>query len=95
MQARCSSVLVMPLQAELQSDRQNMVLHDSSAAPLPSLPPGGRHDFIVRHEVKELGSHTLVCSSMYVAQDGSRRMQPQVWSAAVLSASQSKLPSVP
>jgi len=35
-------------QAELQTDRQTATLYDNSAAPLASLAPGQRHDFIIR-----------------------------------------------
>ena len=66
------------LQAELQTERQKAVLYDNSSKVLPSLGPGGRHDFIVRHDVKELGSHTLACSVSYTTAEGERKYLPQV-----------------
>jgi hypothetical protein len=42
-------------QVELATERSRLaVLHDSTAAPLPSLAPGQRSDFLVRHDVKDL-----------------------------------------
>lgn len=67
------------LQVELQAERSTAVLFDSSSAPLPALAPGARLDFPVRHDVKELGPHTLTCSSFYTAPDGERHYLPQVF----------------
>ena len=47
-------------QAELQTERQKVVLFDSSSTPISSLAPGARHDFIVAHDVKEVGP-SLTC----------------------------------
>ena len=66
------------LQAELQTERQKAVLYDNTSQVLPSLGPGARHDFIVRHDVKELGSHTLACSVSYTTAVGERKYLPQV-----------------
>eukprot|EP00891_Asterochloris_glomerata_P000556 jgi/Astpho2/556/fgenesh1_pm.00012_%23_2_t len=63
--------------AELQTERQKVVLYDNSSQVLPSLGPGGRHDFIVRYDVKELGSHTLACSVSYTTAEGGRKYLPQ------------------
>ena len=64
---------------ELEGERSRTVLYDNSAAPVALLAPGKRHDFVVRHDVKELGGHTLVCSSSYTAADGQRRTLPQAF----------------
>eukprot|EP00897_Mesotaenium_endlicherianum_P002298 jgi/Mesen1/2096/ME000151S01356 len=53
------------IKAELQTERQRLVLADNSKAPVALLPAGGRHDFIIEHDIKELGAHTLVCSAGY------------------------------
>ena len=45
-------------QAELQTERQKVVLTDTSKSAIEVLPAGGRHDFIIEHDIKELGSHT-------------------------------------
>ena len=69
-------------QAELQTECQKTLLHDGTGSPLASLPPGGRHDFIVSHDVKEVGPHTLVCSTVYTAADGERKYMPQYFKSA-------------
>ena len=69
-------------QAELQTERQKTLLHDGAKSPLQSLPPGGRHDFIVSHDVKEVGPHTLVCSTSYTATDGEPKFMPQYFKFA-------------
>lgn len=46
------------LQAEIQTERQRILLLDTSKSPVESIRAGGRYDFIVEHDVKELGAHT-------------------------------------
>ena len=46
------------LQAELQTERQRVTLADSTKAPMDYIRAGGRHDFIIEHDIKELGPHT-------------------------------------
>ena len=41
------------------------------------LQPSGRHDFLIRHDVKEVGQHTLICSAAYTTVEGERRFLPQ------------------
>ena len=53
----------MAYQAELQSSRQKVVLYET-AAPI-QLEPGERHDFMVKHDIKEISTYTLICSSRY------------------------------
>ena len=62
-------------QAELQSSRQKVSLYDSSASPI-QLDPGERHDFMVKHDIKEISAYTLICSSSYSTGDGVA-LQPQ------------------
>ena len=64
-------------QAELQTDRQKIVLYDNASAAVALLQPGARHDFIIRHDVKEVGAHTLVCSTVYTTPEGERKFLPQ------------------
>lgn len=45
-------------QAEIQTERQRILLMDTSKSPVESIRAGGRYDFIVEHDVKELGAHT-------------------------------------
>ena len=50
----------MVLQAELQTERQRVTLYDSTKAPMDFIRAGGRHDFIIEHDIKELGPHTYI-----------------------------------
>eukprot|EP00270_Netrium_digitus_P010916 TRINITY_DN3424_c0_g1_i1.p1 TRINITY_DN3424_c0_g1~~TRINITY_DN3424_c0_g1_i1.p1 ORF type:complete len:393 (-),score=66.37 TRINITY_DN3424_c0_g1_i1:157-1260(-) len=64
------------IKAELQTERQRIVLSDNMKTPLEALPAGGRYDFIVEHDIKELGAHTLVCSATYI-DTGEQKYLPQ------------------
>lgn len=46
------------VQAELQTERQKVILSDSTKSPLDYIRAGGRFDFIIEHDIKELGPHT-------------------------------------
>ena len=46
------------LQAEIQTERQRVLLLDTTKTPVETIRAGGRYDFIVEHDVKELGAHT-------------------------------------
>lgn len=46
----------------MQTERQRILLLDTSKSPVESIRSGGRYDFIVEHDVKELGQHTYVAS---------------------------------
>ncbi|KAG5516882.1 hypothetical protein RHGRI_037572 [Rhododendron griersonianum] len=65
------------LLAEIQTERQRIMLLDTSKSPVESIRAGGRYDFIVEHDVKELGAHTLVCTAMYNDGDSERKYLPQ------------------
>lgn len=70
------------IKVELQTNRRRVALFDNAAAPLPAIQPGASYDFIVEHDLKELGAHTLACSVGY-AEDvpagvpADRRRHPQ------------------
>ncbi|XP_006361038.1 trafficking protein particle complex subunit 13 isoform X2 [Solanum tuberosum] len=65
------------IKAEIQTERQRILLLDTSKSPVESIRAGGRYDFIVEHDVKELGAHTLVCTALYNDNDGERKYLPQ------------------
>ncbi|GLT75091.1 hypothetical protein SLA2020_468410 [Shorea laevis] len=67
------------IKAEIQTERQRILLLDTSKSPVESIRAGGRYDFIVEHDVKELGAHTLVCTALYNDGDGERKYLPQVF----------------
>lgn len=47
------------IKAEIQTERQRILLLDTSKSPVESIRAAGRYDFIVEHDVKELGAHTF------------------------------------
>ncbi|XP_027111763.1 trafficking protein particle complex subunit 13 [Coffea eugenioides] len=65
------------IKAEVQTERQRILLLDTSKSPVESIRAGGHYDFIVEHDVKELGAHTLVCTALYSDGDGERKYLPQ------------------
>ncbi|RCV42293.1 hypothetical protein SETIT_9G205100v2 [Setaria italica] len=71
------------IKAEIQTERQRILLLDTSKSPVESIRSGGRYDFIVEHDVKELGAHTLVCTALYNDADGERKYLPQFFKFSV------------
>ena len=71
------------IKCELHTERQRVVLRDDTARPIARLQPGESRDFVVEHDLKELGAHTLVCSAVYTdggepgLGGGERRFAPQ------------------
>ncbi|KAK4755019.1 hypothetical protein SAY87_008776 [Trapa incisa] len=65
------------IKAEIQTEKQRILLLDTSKSAVESIRAGGRYDFIVEHDVKELGAHTLVCTAHYNDGDGERKHLPQ------------------
>ncbi|KAF5820751.1 putative trafficking protein particle complex subunit 13 [Helianthus annuus] len=65
------------IKAEIQTERQRILLLDTSKTPVETIRAGGRYDFIVEHDVKELGAHTLVCTAQYSDGDAERKYLPQ------------------
>lgn len=71
------------IKAEIQTERQRILLLDTSKSPVESIRSGGRYDFIVEHDVKELGAHTLVCTALYNDGDAERKYLPQFFKFTV------------
>lgn len=71
------------IKAEIQTEKQRILLLDTSKSPVESIRSGGRYDFIVEHDVKELGPHTLVCTALYNDGDGERKYLPQFFKFVV------------
>ncbi|CAA7044189.1 unnamed protein product [Microthlaspi erraticum] len=78
-----SEVRDVTIKAEIQTERQRILLVDTSKSPVESIRTGGRYDFIVEHDVKELGAHTLVCAASYNDADGERKHLPQFFKFVV------------
>ncbi|KAF8411168.1 hypothetical protein HHK36_003711 [Tetracentron sinense] len=70
-------LILCKLLAEIQTEKQRILLLDTSKSSVESIRSGGRYDFIVEHDVKELGAHTLVCSALYNDGEGERKYLPQ------------------
>ncbi|RVX08491.1 Trafficking protein particle complex subunit 13 [Vitis vinifera] len=67
------------IKAEIQTEKQRILLLDTSKSPVESIRAGGRYDFIVEHDVKELGAHT----ALYNDGDGERKYLPQFFKFVV------------
>ncbi|XP_071689645.1 uncharacterized protein [Rutidosis leptorrhynchoides] len=65
------------IKAEIQTEKQRILLLDTTKTPVETIRAGGRYDFIVEHDVKELGAHTLVCTALYSDGDAERKYLPQ------------------
>ncbi|KAG2177110.1 hypothetical protein INT43_007766 [Umbelopsis isabellina] len=61
------------LKAELQTSSQRFNLADTNDTPLASMDPGASNEFVISHEIKELGVHILVCLIHYTTPDGQPR----------------------
>jgi hypothetical protein len=68
---------------DIQSDKAKATLHDTMSMPSSpstnSLGPGDHYEVVVQYEVKDLGTHTLLCSSSYVGPTGDLRYHPQAF----------------
>ncbi|KAI7751685.1 hypothetical protein M8C21_026204 [Ambrosia artemisiifolia] len=71
------------IKAEIQTERQRILLLDTTKTPVETIRAGGRYDFIVEHDVKELGAHTLVCTAQYSDGDAERKYLPQYFKFVV------------
>ncbi|RUO97145.1 hypothetical protein BC936DRAFT_140906 [Jimgerdemannia flammicorona] len=61
------------VKAELQTGSQRFNLTDTTSRPLATMDKGSTCEFVVSHEIKELGVHILVCSVHYVTADGEKK----------------------
>ncbi|CAL1529945.1 unnamed protein product [Lymnaea stagnalis] len=60
------------LKADLQTASQRLSLSSVSSQPIPELQPDHSIDDVIHHEVKELGTHILVCAVSYMLTSGER-----------------------
>ncbi|KAK6187872.1 hypothetical protein SNE40_005803 [Patella caerulea] len=58
------------LKADLQTSSQRLSLSSRNSQPVPELLPDHSIDDVIHHEVKELGTHILVCVVSYVTNTG-------------------------
>ncbi|KAG4124206.1 hypothetical protein ERO13_D10G024900v2 [Gossypium hirsutum] len=71
------------IKAEIQTERERILLLDTSKSPVGTIHAGGHYDFIVEHDVKELGAYTMVCTALYNDGDGERKYLPQFFKFVV------------
>jgi trafficking protein particle complex subunit 13 len=82
----CHSVSVrVEFQSATAPANAKNILHDSAATPVALLGPDGSYDFIVQQTLKELGSHTLVCTVSYLDRDREKRQFRKYFKFAVLN----------
>ncbi|CAG5134188.1 unnamed protein product, partial [Candidula unifasciata] len=60
------------LKADLQTGSQRLSLSSIGTQPIPELQPDHSIDDVIHHEVKELGTHILVCAVSYMLTSGER-----------------------
>ncbi|XP_030851983.1 trafficking protein particle complex subunit 13 isoform X2 [Strongylocentrotus purpuratus] len=58
------------VKTDLQTSSQRLTLSGGSTPPSPNLAPGACIDQVIHHEVKELGTHILVCAVSYTSPSG-------------------------
>ncbi|KAF0408187.1 DUF974-domain-containing protein [Gigaspora margarita] len=62
------------LKVELLTSSQRLLLADNIVnGPIPSMEPGKVKEFIIKHEIKELGVHSIVCLYQYTTNEGEKR----------------------
>jgi hypothetical protein len=66
-------VTAVGLKAELQTKTKRNTLLDTTATPLPCFSAADNRDFVVEAQLRELGTHILVCSAQYVNAFGEKK----------------------
>jgi hypothetical protein len=72
------------VKAELQTKGRRLTLLDLSQAVLPCLAAAESRDFVLQQELRELGTHILVCSAQYTDAYGEQRAFRQFFKFEVL-----------
>lgn len=54
------------MQTPIQTEKQWILLLDTSKSSFELIQSGGRYDFMVEHDMKEFGPHTYAVSYMYM-----------------------------
>lgn len=60
-------------QVDLDTKRTKAVLYDTTSTAALSLAVGGRHDFVVRYDIKEVGPHVMSCQVAYIDESGDQQ----------------------
>mmetsp|Transcript_13347 Transcript_13347/g.53157 ORF Transcript_13347/g.53157 Transcript_13347/m.53157 type:complete len:454 (+) Transcript_13347:55-1416(+) len=67
------NVTQVGIKAELQSPTEKITLLEMPSSNLPVFSPGDNQDFVISHDIKDEGTHILVCSATYVRNDGEKK----------------------
>ncbi|GBB86447.1 hypothetical protein RclHR1_12890002 [Rhizophagus clarus] len=73
------------IRAELQTDKQRLQLADTTSNSVLIIEPLKTHEFVIKHEIKELGIHNLVCMVQYTTDEGVRRYFKRFYRFQVLN----------
>ncbi|RIB01472.1 hypothetical protein C2G38_1992871 [Gigaspora rosea] len=62
------------LKVELLTSSQRLLLADNIVnGPIQQMEPGKVNEFVIKHEIKELGVHSIVCLYQYTTNEGEKR----------------------
>nr|CAG8512124.1 15117_t:CDS:2 [Entrophospora candida] len=73
------------IKVELQTNSQRLLLIDTSTSPVSLLDPKKSCEFIIKHEIKELGIHNLTSLITYSTIEGERRLFTKFYKFQVLN----------
>lgn len=73
------------IKVELQTNSQRLLLLDTSASLVSLLDPKKSCEFVIKHEIKELGIHHLTCLISYSTIEGERRFFTKFYKFQVLN----------
>ncbi|PKC12275.1 DUF974-domain-containing protein [Rhizophagus irregularis] len=73
------------IRAELQTEKQRLQLADTTSNSVPTIEPHKAYEFVIKHEIKELGIHNLVCMVQYTTDEGVKRYLKKFYRFQVLN----------
>lgn len=73
------------IKAELQTEKQLLQLADTTSNPVSTIEPHKVYEFVIKHEIKELGIHNLICMVQYITDEGVRRYLKKFYRFQVLN----------
>jgi hypothetical protein len=73
------------IRAELQTDKQRLQLADTTSNPVSIIESYKAYEFVIKHEIKELGIHNLACMVQYTTDEGIRRHLKKFYRFQVLN----------
>ncbi|CAG8478384.1 3780_t:CDS:1 [Racocetra persica] len=74
------------LKVELLTSSQRLLLADNTVnGPIQQMEPGKVKEFVIKHEIKELGVHNIVCSYQYTTNEGEKKFIKKYYRFHVLN----------